>query len=76
MVPFERGGRGGHVNEGVCVRGVPVLLLILAGVASEADASVEQEFVVLQHKTKRGSIREVRKLKWGRLEPQARGGDA
>ena len=76
MVPFERGGRRGHVDEGVCIRGVPVVLLILAGVASEADAGVEQESVVLKHKMKRGSIREVRKLKWGRLEPQARGGDA
>ena len=54
-MPFERGGRRGHVDKGVCVKGVPVLLLILARVAFEADAGVEQESVILKHKMKRGS---------------------
>ena len=64
------------MGEVVCARGVPVLLLFLAGVASEVDVDVEEEPIALQHKMKRGRVREVRKLEWERLGPNERGGDA
>ena len=74
MVPFEGGGCEGHVGEGVCVRGAPVPFLFLVGLASEVEVDVEEELVTLLHKTKRGRVREVRRLEWKRLGAKDRGG--
>ena len=76
MVPGCRVGRGELVSAAVVVVDDRVGQKSLAGAVPAADFQVDDVRVTLVHKMERGSIREVRKLKWGRLGPKVIGGDS